>query len=157
VADGEIVESGVVKQDRARKVEEGADDGEGAEAGDGADAGEAAEAGAAEEAEEDGFGLVIRVMSEEDRGCLLLAGDVTEPAEAAAAGGVFERKMVLAGIGGDINACSDERNAMRVAEGGAGFGVGITGGAAEEMIEMYGDDVGGELACLLMQHVQEHC
>jgi len=104
MADGQIVLGSIVMQDGLREVQKGADDGEGAEVGDRADAAEAAEAGAAEEAEEDGFRLVIGVMSEEDRGSLLLARDVAEAAEAAAAGGVFERKMVLAGIGGDINA-----------------------------------------------------
>jgi hypothetical protein len=83
---GEIVAEGL-----AANGEEGAVDGEAWEGGVFGHAGEADDAGAAEEALEDGFGLVVGVMGEENASEVVLLADFAEEGEtegAVAGGGV---------------------------------------------------------------------
>jgi hypothetical protein len=83
----------VFSQGGAAEGEEGAEEGEPPplprhRAG-GFHGGEAVDAGAAHEAEEDGFGLVIRMVSHDDGGAVMGLGDGVEGFEASGAGGGF--------------------------------------------------------------------
>ena len=66
------------------------------------DAGESGGAGAAEEMEEDGFGLVVGVMSEEESGAISGVSDFGEELVAGVASGGFDGLSGLGGEGGDV-------------------------------------------------------
>ena len=71
------------------------------------DAGESGGAGAAEEMEEDGFGLVVGVMSEEESGAISGVSDFGEELVAGVASGGFDGLSGLGGEGGDVLAAGD--------------------------------------------------
>jgi len=71
------------------------------------DASESGGAGATEKMEEDGFGLIVGVMSEEESGAISGVSDFGEELVAGVAGGGFDGLSGLGGEGGDVLAGGD--------------------------------------------------
>jgi hypothetical protein len=87
------------------------------------DAGESGGAGATEEMEEDGFGLVVGVMSEEESGAISGVSDFGEELVAGVASGGFDGLSGLGGEGGDVLAAGDAGEAEIFGEIGDELGI----------------------------------
>ena len=87
------------------------------------DAGESGGAGAAEEMEEDGFGLVVGVMSEEESGAISGVSDFGEELVAGVASGGFDGLSGLGGEGGDVLAAGGAGEAEIFGEIGDELGI----------------------------------
>jgi hypothetical protein len=145
LVEGDFGLSGDLEEVRFTEGEEGTKDLDGrtvhAQVGDGAHGSESSRGGASEEAEENGFGLVVGMMSESDVGRAAFQGGFAEELEAFATACAFEGFVVLEGALANVDGARDEGNGEARAEGSERCEIGVQFiDGAQAMIEMRCDE-----------------